>query len=50
MSSDQLILRDLKEGDYHKGYLTLLSQLTVVGDVSESEFKGDKGRCMVLII
>ena len=31
---------DLKEEDYHKGYMALLSQLKVVGDVTEEQFRG----------
>lgn len=33
-----LHLRKLQGGDYHKGYLDLLGQLTVVGDVTEPQF------------
>ena len=36
---DNLILRPLMRNDYDKGYLTLLSQLTVVGDVSKEQFE-----------
>ena len=32
-------LRPLSLSDYEKGFLTLLSQLTVVGDISFTEFK-----------
>jgi len=31
-------LRDLELGDFHKGYMQLLGQLTVAGDVSEQQF------------
>jgi glucosamine-phosphate N-acetyltransferase len=33
-----LCVRPLKAGDYHRGFLQSLAQLTSVGDVSESEF------------
>lgn len=36
---DGLIMRDLKEDDYDKGYLDLLAQLTSVGEVSSQQFK-----------
>lgn len=35
----KLRLRPLHEDDWHKGFLTLLAQLTVVGEVSKSEFR-----------
>lgn len=31
-------VRELQEGDYHKGYLSLLGQLSEVGDQSEQTF------------
>ncbi|CAI5468634.1 unnamed protein product [Closterium sp. Yama58-4] len=34
-----LVLRDLNEGDYNKGYMELLSQLTTIGTVTEEQFK-----------
>lgn len=34
-----IVVRDLEAGDYHKGYLQLLSQLTKVGDYDEATFK-----------
>lgn len=34
-----IVVRDLEVGDYHKGYLDLLSQLTTVGAYSEDVFK-----------
>ncbi|CAI5506647.1 unnamed protein product [Closterium sp. Naga37s-1] len=36
---DGLVLRDLNEGDYSKGYMELLSQLTTTGTVTEEQFK-----------
>ena len=33
------ILRELEIDDYHRGFLDLLSQLTVVGDISFDQFK-----------
>ncbi|KAG1668667.1 hypothetical protein FOA52_001275 [Chlamydomonas sp. UWO 241] len=36
--SPSLVLRKLEAGDYHKGYLQLLSQLTTVGEVTEEQF------------
>lgn len=35
---DGLQLRELQAGDYHKGFLQLLSQLTSVGDISFEQF------------
>jgi glucosamine-phosphate N-acetyltransferase len=32
------VLRPLEEGDYEKGYLDVLSQLTVVGNMSKGQF------------
>lgn len=32
-------IRPLQEGDYHKGFLRLLSQLTTTGEVTEQLFK-----------
>lgn len=34
-----IVVRDLEAGDFHKGYLELLSQLTTVGDYSEEQFR-----------
>ncbi|CAI6007810.1 unnamed protein product [Closterium sp. NIES-65] len=34
-----LVLRDLNEGDYSKGYMELLSQLTTIGTVTEEQFR-----------
>jgi glucosamine-phosphate N-acetyltransferase len=36
---DNLILRPLKRSDYSKNYIGLLSQLTLVGDVSKEQFE-----------
>eukprot|EP00475_Leptophrys_vorax_P010145 TRINITY_DN16825_c0_g1_i1.p1 TRINITY_DN16825_c0_g1~~TRINITY_DN16825_c0_g1_i1.p1 ORF type:complete len:154 (-),score=7.76 TRINITY_DN16825_c0_g1_i1:104-565(-) len=36
---DGLVMRDLEECDYNKGYLRLLAQLTTAGDVSAAQFK-----------
>jgi glucosamine-phosphate N-acetyltransferase len=36
---DNLILRPLKRDDFAKGYLNLLAQLTVVGDVSKEQYE-----------
>lgn len=36
---DNLILRPLKRDDYSKNYLNLLSQLTVVGNVTKEQFE-----------
>lgn len=33
-----IVVRDLEAGDYNKGYLQLLSQLTKVGDYDEATF------------
>ncbi len=44
-SSGDVQFRALAESDYHKGYLQLLSQLTVVGDVTEQQFKDQLARC-----
>lgn len=35
---NRLVLRQLEIGDYHKGYLELLGQLTTAGSVSEEQF------------
>jgi len=35
---DGLVVRPLKRLDFNKGYLELLAQLTVIGDVSEEKF------------
>ena len=35
----QYQVRDLELGDYHKGYLDLLSQFTTVGDITEEFFQ-----------
>lgn len=40
MSSANILTRDLEENDFNKGYLSLLSQLTKVGDYAEDVFKG----------
>ena len=34
-------VRKLELLDFNKGFLSLLSQLTVVGDISEEQFKGN---------
>jgi hypothetical protein len=34
-------LRELRENDYSKGFLSLLGQLTTVGSVSEEHFKSN---------
>lgn len=34
-----LIVRPLQLGDYHKGFLDILTQLTSVGNVSYSDFE-----------
>ena len=34
-----MIIRRLKKSDFSKGYLNLLSQLTVVGDVTQAQFE-----------
>jgi glucosamine-phosphate N-acetyltransferase len=36
---DGLVMRPLQIGDYYKGYLQLLAQLTVVGEVAQSKFR-----------
>jgi glucosamine-phosphate N-acetyltransferase len=36
---DNLILRPLRRDDYERGYLKLLSQLTVVGDLSRQQYE-----------
>lgn len=33
-----LVVRPLQEGDYDRGFLQLLSQLTGVGEISRSQF------------
>ena len=38
--ADGLVTRELEAGDFHKGFLKLLSALTTVGDISEDAFKG----------
>lgn len=54
---EKLVLRPLSINDFHKGYLDLLSQLTLVGDVSEEKFretfhemKSAKNRYFVTVI
>eukprot|EP00955_Chlamydomonas_euryale_P005494 58503-Chlamydomonas_euryale.AAC.1 len=42
-----LVMRDLEEGDFHKGYLELLSQLTTVGSVTEEQFCGAPPACIL---
>eukprot|EP01062_Namystynia_karyoxenos_P071423 TRINITY_DN66920_c0_g1_i1.p1 TRINITY_DN66920_c0_g1~~TRINITY_DN66920_c0_g1_i1.p1 ORF type:complete len:261 (+),score=63.92 TRINITY_DN66920_c0_g1_i1:75-785(+) len=37
-SCEKFRIRKLELGDYHKGFLDALSQLTTVGEVSEAEF------------
>lgn len=37
-TKDEHLLRALESGDFHKGYLKLLTQLTVVGHITEEEF------------
>lgn len=37
--NDGLIVRELNAGDYHRGFLDLLSQLTQVGTISEAQFR-----------
>ncbi|GAQ87498.1 glucosamine-6-phosphate N-acetyltransferase [Klebsormidium nitens] len=39
MAGEELITRRLEAGDFHKGYMGLLAQLTVAGDVTEEAFK-----------
>lgn len=39
----ELTLRELEVGDHHKGYLQLLAQLTVVGDIDEKTWTSAKG-------
>ena len=34
----QIVLRKLEQTDYNKGYLDLLSVLTIIGEISESDF------------
>lgn len=38
VANANLLLRPLEEGDFDKGFLTLLSQLTVVGEISRELF------------
>jgi glucosamine-phosphate N-acetyltransferase len=38
LATGNLIVRPLERGDFSKGYTKLLEQLTVVGEVGESEF------------
>jgi hypothetical protein len=40
--SENLIIRNLEKNDYEKGYLNLLSQLTIVGEVNKEKFQGNK--------
>merc|ERR1719351_625984 len=35
---EDLIMRPLAKGDFHKGFLSLLSQLTSVGEISEEQW------------
>ena len=35
--------RGLEAGDWGRGYLGLLAQLTAVGEVSEAQFRGEEG-------
>jgi glucosamine-phosphate N-acetyltransferase len=44
MNSIQFIFRKLEESDYHKNYLQLLSQLTLVGNISPDEFANIFGK------
>ena len=37
---ENLYIRPLQSDDYHRGFIDLLKQLTSVGSVSESDFKG----------
>ncbi|XP_053206133.1 probable glucosamine 6-phosphate N-acetyltransferase [Panonychus citri] len=39
LDSNSLIIRPLKIDDYGRGHIKLLSQLTVVGDVSQQEYE-----------
>ncbi|GBG63353.1 hypothetical protein CBR_g37710 [Chara braunii] len=43
-----LVLRRLRSADFHKGYLDLLAQLTVVGDVTEKDFERRVGEIEAL--
>jgi glucosamine-phosphate N-acetyltransferase len=38
MTTNDFIIRQLREGDYDKGYLTILSELTTVGNIIKKEF------------
>lgn len=33
-------LRPLRDDDYDKGFITLLSQLTITGDISKEKYRG----------
>ena len=44
MNSTQFKFRKLEETDYHKNYLQLLSQLTLVGNISPDEFANIFGK------
>lgn len=37
-ANKELEIRELNPGDYHRGFLPLLSQLSEVGDISEVDF------------
>uniref|UniRef100_A0A7S3G727 Glucosamine 6-phosphate N-acetyltransferase n=1 Tax=Palpitomonas bilix TaxID=652834 RepID=A0A7S3G727_9EUKA len=37
-SGDSIVLRSLEAGDYEKGFLSILAQLTTVGDISKEKF------------
>lgn len=39
-SNNNLRVRALEAGDYDRGFLQLLAQLTVVGDVTRAQFEG----------
>jgi len=38
MNVNDLIIRQLRLGDYDKGYLSILSELTTVGNITKDEF------------
>ena len=40
------VLREICGNDYDKGYLSLLAQLTQVGDISREDFHGAKDLIM----
>ena len=38
MATNDFIIRQLRINDYDKGYLTILSELTTVGNITKEEF------------